>query len=385
MLLVFMISTVSFALAEDNDTEEPEDTTEIEDEEEIEIEDELETEDFVVIEDITTLEDQDDTLTAEVYVESTEADYEETYETEIEGASEEDLALISDDTTRELRVMNEFTGAKVRMLQLERAARVNFAKANAVMNYITTTYPDEDVSTLKEIMDSVTSLAEEVKAYDPSQYEAQTNIDQFISWKKQGQELTSAFREESNKILSEEDKLKLRLRFLEIEKKAAEMIEKQIKLQLKEHNAEVTQKAMERMGMNNQALVQKIKAGEIDPAQIKAKIRTEYNSLNQEQKAEVKIKLQEKAFEERKQRIELINEAKKKEIELTKEIISNQRESIKERLKFFEEQKRQQIRQDVVGDARSRAMAMSFNGNGNGQRPAGYNGYNLPGNGGNGQ
>lgn len=385
MLLVFMISTVSFALAEDNDAGEPEDTTETEDEEEIE--DELETEDVIVIEDITHLEDQDDTVTAEVYVESTEADYEETYETEIDGASEEDLALISDDTTRELRVMNEFTGAKVRMLQLERAARVNFAKANAVMNYITTTYPDEDVSTLKEIMDSVTSLAEEVKAYDPSQYEAQTNIDQFISWKKQGQELTSAFREESNKILSEEDKLKLRLRFAEIEKKAAEMIEKQIKLQLKEHNAEVTQKAMERMGVNNQALVQKIKAGEIDSTQIKAKIRTEYNSLNQEQKAEVKIKLQEKAFEERKQRIELINEAKKKEIEFAKEILSKQKESIQERLKFFEEQKRQQIRQDVVGDARSRAMAMSFNGNGNGQRPAGYggNGYNFPGNGGNGQ
>ncbi len=310
---------------------------------------------------------------------TTETTYEETYVEATEGISQEDSQMISKEVSREIRVMNENLGAKIRILQLERSARVNYAKANAVMDYITTTYPDQDITALEEIMTEITALAEEAKAHNPAEYEMKENIELFVSWKKQGQELTQAFREESNKILTEEDKEKIRQRFAEIERKAAEKIDEILAEAKKEHNAAVLQNAMERLGVEKLELIQQVRSGQLTPEEIKTRIRTEYKTLNEEQKMEIKQKLTERAFEERKQRLEIIKEAKMKELEIEKELRKKQAENIKERIKFIEEQKRQKIRQDVVGDARSRAMAASFNGNGMpGNGRYAYNGNGGP-------
>lgn len=381
LLLAVMLSVIATAaLAEDDENHQnAEDDSEHENNlnntEQIEVEYENETEyedteQQMELENETTPEVEDEQ--EENLTEPQEMDY----NIQIDGASQEDLQLVSEDTTREIRVMNEMTGAKLRMLQLERAARVNFAKAKAVMAYINTTYPDQDITALQEIMNSMTALAEEAKNYNPQEHDLKENIDKFVEWKKQGLELTATFREESNKILTEEDKTKIRARFTEIEQKASEMLQQKIQTQLKAHNTQVVQNAIQRLGVNDTEIIAKVQSGEITPEQIKNRIQTEYNSLSEEQKVEIKTKLQEQAQEERNKRLEFIKEAAKKEIEIAKKLQEIQKENIQERLNFFE-QRREQIREDVVGDARSRAMAMSFNGNGQGG--FGGNGYSPNG------
>lgn len=114
---------------------------------------------------------------------------------------------IDDDTEHEIQVMNNSIGARIRLLQLEKALIKNILKGNMTVQIL----KDLEVNTtkLEGILDNLTDVLGEVRATDP---DANDSVELFVELKNESRNLTKQFRDALQLLLDEETISQLRER-----------------------------------------------------------------------------------------------------------------------------------------------------------------------------
>ncbi len=114
-----------------------------------------------------------------------------------------------EEETEELKVFENHQGARMRMLQLERALMKNILVGEAVIEIITTNHPDDNLIEIQGYLADLKALLEEVRGLDFNGTAEELSVE-FSSVKTLSVELTKNFKELVSAILTPEDKEQIR-------------------------------------------------------------------------------------------------------------------------------------------------------------------------------
>ena len=320
--LMFMLSVVSVAFAQDvadtavSDTEVSAntETAEAETTTEVEAEDSAETE-------VDEIEDN----TVEVVEEEapeTETEVEVEVEAELEAA---DAGEVGNATQEETEIMTDIPGVKVRLLQLQERLERNIVHGEEIIARVSTN--GTDVSKLQSILDQLKALKDEVAAIDPSGVPVNEATAQFVAIKQKAIRLSKEFKTEARKLVKADKRAALKERLKAKEAQRLSRIKDRVKVARDEHNAEVFAELLEKLGERFPELVAQLKSGEITVKEAKAKIREEFKSLSKEKKDQARLKLKERVSKERVKRLEVRQELRTKGLVKARERIEKRLET----------------------------------------------------------
>lgn len=228
-------------------------------------------------------EETDDEEEGEETEEATEEETEEVEEESIDEETEEETELITESNF----------GATVRLLQLEKSVTKSYLIGQEVVKVLSE--KGEDVSELESILAEIEVLKDEVSALDPS---SDTAVDDFVNIKRDIRDLTKQFKRIASPLLSAEDKQAIREAIKDNEELAE--LNQRIRNTLRELNANRVGKALDRMGVEDPELVDKIESGDATPAEVKAALKEAYKGLSPEEKKTARERIK-NALKERKE------------------------------------------------------------------------------------
>jgi len=208
--------------------------------------------------------------------EATEEEAEEVEEEAIDEETEEETELISESNF----------GAKVRLLQLEKSVTKSYLIGQEVVNVLSE--KGEDVSELESILAEMKVLKDEVSALDPS---SETAVDDFVNIKRDIKDLNKQFKRIASPLLSADDKQAVRDAIKDNEELAS--LNQEIRDALRELNANRVGKALDRMGVEDPELIDKIKSGDATPEEVKNGLRNAFGQLDPEEKEAAKQRFKE--------------------------------------------------------------------------------------------
>jgi hypothetical protein len=193
-------------------------------------------------------------------------------------------------TEREVKVMHNTDGATMRFLQLAEAIELRIAWMEETVTYLDEKeeVSEEDINSLKGMIEELKLLKAEAEGYEVSNMDAA--VEKFIQIKTDARAIVLEFRSLARTFLTEEDKEYLRGRFQEAKEGLVEFRER-IKQKRMNYNAERTQAVLDKMGVEDAALVEQVRNGELTAAQVKEKLRTHYNAADQTKKKELRTQL----------------------------------------------------------------------------------------------
>ncbi len=209
-----------------------------------------------------------------------------------EGVTEEeaesvDEEAIDEETANEIELIVESgLGAKVRLLQLKKAILRSYIIGTEVVNILEE--KGEDVTELEAILAEIKLLEEEADNVDS---EAETAIEDYINIKRDLMDLNQEFRKIASPKLSAND----RQAIMDTIKNNEELssLDEEIKQVMRELNAERVEKALERMGLTDEDLIEKIKSGDATPEEVREALRNAYGQLGPKEKEQAKERFKE--------------------------------------------------------------------------------------------
>ena len=219
---------------------------------------------------------------------------EETEEATEEETEEVEEEAIDEETEEETELITESNfGATVRLLQLEKSVTKSYLIGQETIKVLSE--KGEDVSELESILAEIEVLKDEVSALDPS---SETAVDDFVNIKRDIKDLVKQFKKIASPLLSAEDKQAIRDAIKDNEELTE--LNQRIRNALRELNANRVGKALDRMGVEDPELIEKIESGEATPAEIKAALKAAYKGLSPEEKKKAREKIK-NALKERKE------------------------------------------------------------------------------------
>lgn len=227
----------------------------------------------------------------------TEDDEGETENNE-ESNNESETNETSDQEEEQVGAMVSPPGAKVRLLQLEKAITKNILAGNEIIAFISENNQSIDVTELNTILDNLEALIDEIHAL-PTEGQGNELANQFVDIKDRARDLIKQFREKAKAILKESDQAALRERIKNLDKTVIRDLNEKIKQARQEFNAWKASKILEHLGLSDEELIEKIKTGEITIDDVKKRLREHYHQLNQETKRAAMEKLREEMMEKR--------------------------------------------------------------------------------------
>lgn len=231
---------------------------------------------------------------------------------------------------RETIILNNNLGAKIRLLQLQKRVEFQIESADLIISTIEENgnQVDFDLEKLDEIIAGLENIIIEFENFDLEQ-ESSEMANQYVALKDEAIELSDEFKKTLASALTEEQKAELRIKIkdneVEFKLKKDDRIEKFIY----EYNSEKVNKILARLGVDGSDIIEKVKSGELTVDEVKARIKVEYNSLDEDQKKEAKLKLKE-------DRVEIKVEAKER-----REEIKARAEEMREELKLKIQERRE--------------------------------------------
>ncbi len=220
---------------------------------------------------------------------------------------------IDEETQEELKIMTDVPGVKVRLLQLQERIERNILHGEEIIAELSS--GNQSVSELEAILADLISLKEEVAAVDPEGVPVNEATAQFVALKKKAIELTKSFRDIARPLLKGEQVLRLRERFKVREAQKLSQIRTRVRTALKEHNAGIFNRLLERIGETNPELAEKIRNGELDAKEAKNLVNQKFASLSDEKKEQAKLKIKEQISKEKVKRLETIQKIKETGLE----------------------------------------------------------------------
>jgi hypothetical protein len=356
LVCVLLLLLSAMAVAEDADTTDVDtEDDEAEDEEELEETNDDESDDETdEAEDDETDESDEETDDEEVEETDDESD-EETDEAEDDETEEEsdEENVVDQETDEETKIMvNSGRGAKLRMFQLQRALLKQTLIAKEVTLYLEE--QSEDVDALEGLVSELGVLGDEARNLDP---EADDAIDQFVHIKKDAKEISKEFREIARGLLDGDDRKELAERIRNALRDSADLqkLHESIKDARNDLNSNRVRKAMEHLGVNDEALLERIKAGEMKKRELKDRLKEKYNSLDEAKRKDAAKRLAVKARDLRTKKRLAVQHVKEKYHDIKEQRLESRLEKMPKDKRAFAKNKIDQ-RIDRLKVVRNRAQ-----------------------------
>ncbi len=196
-------------------------------------------------------------------------------------------------TETEVKAMVTPYGAQVRLFQLEKSITKNIVTGETVIEVIIDNNTDVNLVNANLIIEKLKILLNEVKTADINAH-ASVLATEYVAMKKQAIALSAEFRAETSKYLTSEDRENIKALVKESEVNVLAKINAQIKASVREHNANLVLSVLADINSRNDVLVQAIRDGRENLAEARAKIRSEFELLREEQKRIFEQKIKEK-------------------------------------------------------------------------------------------
>ena len=252
---------------------------------------------------------------------------------------------LDEEDMEEAEIMHTPFGARVRLLQLERAIYANILSGGEALAYIEDTYPDADTTRLEEILEELEILLEEVQEADLNQT-AEELAEDFVSMKSDARSLSREFRQISNDILSPGDASQLRARLRQAHREQLQELREQIRNRKCQYNAERIQEMLSSMGIEDEELPERIRDCSYTASEVKERIRERVQSMAEQAKAkavqrmqerredlqQVKENIRERVREQREEHIEERLERQEQRLKRAMERLEKRGENAEERL-----------------------------------------------------
>ena len=351
LVCVLLLLLSAMAVAEEVDTTDVEED-EIVDEENDDEENDEETND-------ESDDDVDDEETDEESDEEESEEVEDDESEEIDEADDEDKEesdeddVVDEETDEETKIMvNSGRGAKLRMLQLQRALLKQTIIAKEVTLYLEE--QGEDVDALEGLVSELGVLGDEARDIDP---EADDAVDQFVHIKKDAKEVSHEFKEIAKDLLDGDDRKELAERIRNALRDNADLQElhESIKQARNDLNTHRVRKAMEHLGVNDEALLERIKAGEMKKRELKDRLKEKYNSLDEAKRKDAAKRLAVKARDLRAKKKQAVQHIKEKYHDVKEQRLESRLEKLPKDKRVFAKQRIDQ-RIDRLKVVRNRAQ-----------------------------
>lgn len=224
-------------------------------------------------------------------------------------------------------------GAKMRLLQLERALRIKKIQMENILNIIKDNLTQEDSDSLNSLIEEMNILIEQTDNVSVESVD-QLTVEKFIGIKEDAKDVVESFREISRSYISLELKERLREEIREIERNQLNDLREDIKNSIREYNAEKAKKFSETFDIDDKYL-KMIKLGEVNSSELRIELKKRYENMSEEEKNESRLRIIniEKEKNEIKERIAVEKE----------KIIEKATERLNERAKIIEEKGYQNV------------------------------------------
>ncbi len=207
---------------------------------------------------------------------------------------------IEDETNEQVqereKYMKSNLGAKMRVLQLEKSIRRNILHGEAVVEIIEENHADYNLSTLNELLNQLNALVTELEDFDYEQTADEIALD-FVDIKHRAITLSRDFRTEVSEILTDEDKQAIYDKIQSEKEQQLEQQKQRVIAAIREFNAERVQQMLQRMGIENEELVQKVRKGEAKIGDVQRETRQSLRDLTPEQKRKIVEKIRPQAVQ----------------------------------------------------------------------------------------
>ena len=174
-------------------------------------------------------------------------------------------------------------GANVRVLQLIKHTTKNALVGTEVIQYLDSEQTKEDANA---ILNELSSIISTLENYD---FEARTKdqmVEDFLLYKSSATDLSKTFRKLVSPELSDEDKAQLKEAIKEIDQNDIKPLDEEIKALIHEYNANIIQKRLREMNVDNNAAIERIRNGELTAQEAKERVRKYFSEMNEKKRSE---------------------------------------------------------------------------------------------------
>ncbi len=194
--------------------------------------------------------------------------------------------VVDEQTGKEIVAMQLAPGAKVRLLELEKAVLRNILKGRKVIEFIKEKDSNADVTDLEAVLAELETLKEQIATVQP-QANSDETVKQFVDLKNDAISLSKQFRDTARELLKGTDKKGLGAKFKEIDWSELKTLNNQIRQLIREYNAQRVERVFQNLKGKAPAFVEKIRAGKMSVKQVRAEMLKVFKALKPMQRGKV--------------------------------------------------------------------------------------------------
>jgi hypothetical protein len=249
---------------------------------------------------------EDDIIDENVVDESDDVDDVEEVDDELDDESDtddvvdesddvDDVEEVDDDV--ELAPFKTNNGATVRLLQLERSIQKNILQGELLLERLADRLSEESLEDAEAILLVMEDLKNRVSTYELKGQEE--DVRAFVEFRHEASSLTKEFRENLGRFVQEQERNNLRA---QVNKDVRELpnlarYDNALKERARIHNEEIVRASGK--DVVDEDLLSRIRAGEIEPKQIKEEVLSSVRNIRAEQANDVLREMQEEALRQR--------------------------------------------------------------------------------------
>ena len=198
---------------------------------------------------------------------------------------------VDDETEKQIKDMNTPLGAQMRVFQLEKAITKFVLKAEVAVEYLKE--KERNTTEIEGILSELKLVMEEIKNI-PMNISKEESVKNFVDMKKDARDLIKDFRKAIKGLLEQGDREEIAKRVKDIDLKSdIEKIRERIRLAKNEANAERVKKMLEHMGTTDDALISRVKTGEIKVGETVSELKNRLKEMNGDKKIGLRKRLNE--------------------------------------------------------------------------------------------
>ena len=184
-----------------------------------------------------------------------------------------------EETQEEILIIQYKYGAKVRLLQLEKALTRNIMIGEKIIEIMLEL--EVETTELELILTEMELLNEEVQSEDPNSEDA---VEQFVDMKNESINLTKEFRVTLHGLLDEEAIVTLREQMKDFYKEEMQSLREQIRNMIRNFNRNRLHSIYEIIGLVDEELLEQYNDGKATIAEVKVQLREYFNNLTKEER-----------------------------------------------------------------------------------------------------
>ncbi len=240
-------------------------------------------------------------------------------ENEIITGGSADIELNVDE--KELEILHDNLGAQIRLEQLKQRVMIQIDNANFIISEIKENLTEEEVRKSETIVSQFETIVEEINNFDYNRNQSEVASD-FVALKAETINLTKEFRDVVSGKVSVGVGQKLREKVQARVNEKLKVKNQKIEQLRKAYNSKKASEIINKLGINDSELIERIKSGNITANEIRKEIYNKFKSLPNEVRKERLNKLVQERKEMRNKMKKRIKSIKKRAMQ-KRELIKN--------------------------------------------------------------